>query len=82
MIIGGFYLLAYLFWYIPALAALPHSLRNPPTTFPWHWPLDFAVTGFAGGLLVYLGFDRAPEKDRQRASRASEPLDTRSRGTN
>ncbi|NEU58635.1 hypothetical protein [Halorussus sp. MSC15.2] len=59
MIIGGFYLLAYLFWYIPALAKLPRSVRNPPEQFPWHWPLDFVSTGLSGGVLVGLGFRRA-----------------------
>lgn len=57
----GFYLLAYLFWYIPALAELPRSVRDPPGQFPWHWPLDFAATGVAGGVLLLLGFRRATE---------------------
>jgi amino acid transporter len=58
-IIGGFYLVAYLFWYIPALATLPGSVRDPPSPFPWHWTLDFAATGVAGAVLLYLGFERA-----------------------
>ncbi len=60
-IIGGFYLLAYLFWYVPALARLPQSLRDPPEQFPWHWPLDFVSTGLAGAVLLYLGFGWATE---------------------
>lgn len=60
-IIGGFYLVAYLFWYLPALVGLPGSVRDPPERYPWHWPLDFAVTGIAGGVLLYLGFRRATE---------------------
>ena len=59
MIIGGFYLIAYLFWYIPVLETLPSSTRTPPEPFPWHWPLDFTATALAGGILLYLGFDRA-----------------------
>lgn len=59
MIIGGFYQLAYLFWYVPALAALPGSARDPPARFPWHWPLDFASTAVSGAALLYLGFRRA-----------------------
>jgi hypothetical protein len=58
-IIGGFYLVAYLFWYVPALRALPDSLRDPPPRFPWHWPLDFLATGLAGSVLLVLGFGRA-----------------------
>ncbi|AZH26929.1 hypothetical protein [Haloplanus aerogenes] len=61
MIIGGFYLVAYLFWYIPALKALPESIREPPAPYPWHWTLDFAATGIAGGVLLFLGFSRATE---------------------
>ena len=60
-IIGGFYLLAYLYWYIPALRALPDSLVDPPPRFPWHWPLDFVATGLAGWILLVLGFDRATQ---------------------
>lgn len=59
MIIGGFYLIAYLFWYIPALTGLPGSVPRPPAPFPWHWPLDFLATGVAGGILLVLGFRRA-----------------------
>lgn len=59
MIIGGFYLVAYLFWYIPALAALPGSVVTPPSPFPWHWTLDFLATAIAGGALLALGFGRA-----------------------
>lgn len=44
-IVGGFYLLAYLFWYI-----LPMNRVVP------HWPLDFAVTAIAGVLLLCHGF--------------------------
>jgi hypothetical protein len=58
-IIGGFYLVAYLFWYVPALRALPDSLQDPPPRFPWHWPLDFLATGLAGSVLLVLGFGRA-----------------------
>lgn len=61
MVIGGFYLVAYLYWYIPALKALPDSIRDPPSPFPWHWTLDFLATGMAGGVLLYLGFRRATE---------------------
>lgn len=59
MIIGGFYQLAYLFWYIPALSRLPRSVRDPPGQFPWHWPLDFTATAVSGGVLLLLGFQRA-----------------------
>lgn len=59
MIIGGFYLLAYLYWYIPALSALPGSVRDPPPRYPWHWTLDFVATGLAGAVLLFLGFRRA-----------------------
>jgi amino acid transporter len=61
MIIGGFYLVAYLFWYIPALRELPDSVRDPPAPYPWHWTLDFVATGVAGGVLLVLGFGRATE---------------------
>lgn len=61
MIIGGLYLLAYQFWYLPALAGLPDSVYDPPGQFPWHWPLDLASTGLAGGALLALGFRRATE---------------------
>lgn len=61
MIIGGFYLVAYLYWYIPALAALPRSVRDPPEPFPWHWTLDLLATGLAGAVLLVLGFGRATE---------------------
>lgn len=61
MIIGGFYLVAYLFWYIPALWALPGSIHDPPSPFPWHWALDFLATGLAGAVLLFLGFGRATE---------------------
>lgn len=61
MIIGGFYLVAYLFWYIPALSGLPGSFVDPPAPFPWHWTLDFVATGLAGGVLLVLGFGRATD---------------------
>lgn len=61
MIIGGFYLVAYLFWFIPALAGLPRSVRDPPERFPWHWPLDFVSTALSGSVLLLLGFRRATE---------------------
>lgn len=61
MIIGGFYLVAYLFWYIPALEDLPDSVRDPPAPYPWHWTLDFVATGVAGAVLLFLGFGRATE---------------------
>lgn len=61
LIIGGFYLVAYLYWYIPALYALPGSVRDPPPRFPWHWPLDFVATGLAGSVLLFLGFSRATD---------------------
>lgn len=61
MIIGGFYLLAYLFWFIPALSRLPESVRDPPEQFPWHWPLDFVATGLTGVVLLLMGFRRATE---------------------
>lgn len=59
MIIAGFYLLAYLFWYLPALSRLPRSVRDPPGQFPAHWPLDFAATALSGCVLLVLGFRRA-----------------------
>ncbi|MFB6252832.1 MAG: hypothetical protein ABEI27_14315 [Halobellus sp.] len=61
MIIGGFYLVAYLFLSIPALKTLPDGVRDPPARFPWHWTLDFLVTGLAGGVLLFLGFRRATD---------------------
>lgn len=61
MIIGGFYLVAYLFWYIPVLARVPGSVWEPLPPFPWHWPLDFLATGIAGTILLILGFVRALE---------------------
>jgi amino acid transporter len=61
MIVGGFYLVAYLYWYVPALASLPGSVREPPASFPWHWTLDFFATGVAGAVLLFLGFRRATE---------------------
>lgn len=61
MIIGGFYLVAYLFWYIPALKGLPESVRDLPAPYPWHWTLDFLATGVAGAILLFLGFRRATE---------------------
>lgn len=61
MVIGGFYLVAYLYWYIPVLEELPGSIRDPPSPYPWHWTLDFLATGIAGGVLLYLGFGRATE---------------------
>lgn len=64
-IIGGFYLLAYLFWYLPALRALPESASDPPAPFPRHWTLDFVATGLAGAVLLFLGFDRATELSTQ-----------------
>jgi hypothetical protein len=57
-IVGGCYLFAYLFWYIPP------SNRVVP-----HWPLDFAITAISGALLLYFGFNdvlqygRAPGTD-------------------
>lgn len=60
-IIGGFYLSAYLFWYIPALAALPGSVSDPPEQYPWHWTVDFTATGLTGAVLLTLGFSRATE---------------------
>ena len=74
MVIGGFFLIAYLFWYLPALAALPNSIRDPPAPFPWHWSLDFVATGLSGSLLVYLGFRRAAELAGSRSNEASESL--------
>ncbi|WP_435175435.1 hypothetical protein [Halorussus sp. AFM4] len=76
MIIAGFYLLAYLFWYVPALARLPRSARDPPEQFPWHWPLDFATTALSGGVLLLLGFRRATEfADGSRGGTARRPTD-------
>lgn len=76
MIIGGFYLIAYLYWYIPALKELPHSVRDPPSPFPWHWTLDFLATGIAGGTLLYLGFSRATELTAGPDSNADEDKNT------
>lgn len=59
MILGGFYLLVYLYWYIPALRELPMSIREPPVPYPWHWPLDFVATGVSGSVLLYFGFHQA-----------------------
>jgi len=60
-IIGGYYLLAYLYWYLPALLQFPESVREPPEGFPWHWTLDLVVTAVTGLALVSLGFRRAAE---------------------
>ncbi len=72
-VIGGFFLIAYLFWYIPALVSLPNSLRDPPEPYPWHWTLDFAATAVSGSLLLYLGFRRAFELARNRLRAVAEP---------
>lgn len=69
-IVGGFYLLAYLYWYVPALAGLPRSLRDPPGQFPWHWSLDFVATDVTGSVLLFLGFRRATELSVGRRGRA------------
>ena len=58
-ITGGFYPLAYLYWYLPALLQFPESVRVPPEGFPWHWTLDLVVTAVTGLALVSLGFRRA-----------------------
>lgn len=76
LIIGGFYLLAYLFWYIPALGRLPRSLGDPPSQFPWHWPLDFTATGLTGSVLLFLGFRRATELTEQADQPESSPQPT------
>lgn len=68
-IVGGFYLVAYLYWYVPALARLPGSLRYPPEGFPWHWSLDFVATGVTGSVLLFLGFRRATELSNDRGDR-------------
>ncbi len=70
MVIGGFFLIAYLFWYVPTLKELPGSLRHPPAPFPWHWTLDFTATAASGLALIYLGFRRA--NDRARATQQRE----------
>lgn len=67
-VIGGFYLVAYLYWYIPVLENLPESVSDPPSPYPWHWPLDFVATGLAGGVLLFLGFRRATELTRTEAA--------------
>lgn len=64
LVVGGFYLLAYLYWYVPALVRFPESVRDPPDGFPWHWTLDFVVTLLTGVVLVVLGFSRATELSR------------------
>ena len=75
MILGGFYLLVYSYWYMPALGHLPKSLWDPPARFPFHWPLDLVATVVSGLVLLYFGFRRAlelgatPQSDRARASR-------------
>lgn len=61
MIIGGFYLIAYLYWYIPVVKDLPESFQDPPSPFPLHWTLDFLATGLTGIVLLILGFQRAVE---------------------
>lgn len=66
-VIGGFYLVAYLYWYIPVLEDLPASVSDPQSPYPWHWPLDFVATGLAGGVLLFLGFRRAAELTRGEA---------------
>ena len=61
MILGGFYLLVYTYWYIPAFRELPGSISNPPAPYPWHWPLDVVATVVPGAILVFFGFHRATE---------------------
>ena len=61
MILGGFYLLAYTYWYIPAFRELPGSISNPPAPYPWHWPLDVVATVVPGTVLMFFGFRRASE---------------------
>lgn len=68
-IIGGFYLVAYLYWYVPALVRFPRSLWDPPAGFPWHWSLDFVATGVTGSVLLFLGFRRATELSDGRGGR-------------
>ena len=63
-IIGGFFLLAYLYWYLPLLRALPGSAIEPTEgrlSYARHWTLDFVATALAGGILLYLGFRSAAE---------------------
>ncbi len=59
MILGGFYLLVYSYWYLPALNKLPESLGDPPDQYPWHWPLDLVATVVPGVILLVGGFRRA-----------------------
>lgn len=61
MILGGFYLLVYTYWYIPAFRTLPESITNPPAPYPWHWPLDVVATFVPGVVLLYFGFRRVAE---------------------
>lgn len=76
-VIGGFYLVAYLYWYIPVLTDLPESVGDPPAPYPWHWPLDFVATGLAGAALLFLGFRRATELTRAGVEESSEPTGLR-----
>ena len=61
MILGGFYLLVYTYWYIPAFRSLPESITNPPAPYPWHWPLDVVATFIPGVVLLLFGFRRVTE---------------------
>lgn len=74
MIIGGLFLIAYLFWYIPTLKALPGSLREPPEPYPWHWTLDFLATATSGSVLVYLGVRRGVSLADAEGSPASDAI--------
>ena len=61
-VIGGFFLLVYLYWYIPALRELPGSALEPPegdVLYARHWTIDFVSTAVAGVALLYLGFKTA-----------------------
>lgn len=59
LILGGFYLLVYSYWYLPALNEFPASITDPPAQYPWHWPLDLVATAVPGVVLLIAGFRRA-----------------------
>ena len=67
-VIGGFFPLVYLYWYIPALRELPGSATEPPegdVLYARHWTIDFVSTAVAGVALLYLGFRTAFDLTRE-----------------
>ncbi len=75
MVIGGFYLIGYLYRYISALKILSESVGDSPAPYPRHWPLDFVATGMAGGVPLFPGFRRTTELTRAAAVETAETVE-------